>query len=45
MRIHGINDNILIPHPYYLGVYKYEGKMRGLHIDIYFGGVGTKQKK
>ena len=26
MLLHGINDNILISHPYYSGVYKAEAK-------------------
>ena len=43
--LHGINDNILIPHLYYLGVYQDEEKNERLKKDKYVLGVGTKPLK
>ena len=34
--LHGINDNVLIPNLYYLGVYQDEEKKRYLKRDKYF---------
>ena len=45
MLIHGINDNIRIPHLSYLGVYQYEFNMRALQKDKYLFWVGTKPQK
>ena len=41
MLLHYMNDNILISHPSYLGVYQYEAKNESFtKISIF--GVGTK---
>ena len=32
--IRGINDHVLIPHSYYLGVYQYEATKRDLHKEV-----------
>ena len=45
MIINGINDNILIRHPSYLGVYQYEAKNEISKRDKCFWGVETKPKK
>ena len=41
MLLHGINDNILIPHLYYSGVYQDKEKMRAIQRDKHVFGVGT----
>ena len=38
MLLCGINDNVIISHPSYLGVYQYEAKMGALQRDRYFLG-------
>ena len=38
MLLRGINDNILIPHLYYLGVYQYEEK-NDISTKIVLGGL------
>ena len=46
--LHGINDNIIIPYPFYLDVYQNEAKMRALKRDKYFLELEqnkTKQSK
>ena len=43
--LHDINDHILIPHPYYSGVYQDEAKKQELYKEINIFGVGTKQNK
>ena len=45
MLLIGINDNIIIPRPYYLGVYQDEAKMRALQRNKCFLGLETNQKK
>ena len=42
--LHGINDNIIIPHPSYSGVYQDEEKMRSLIRDKYVFGIEPNQK-
>ena len=42
--LHGINDNIIIPHPYYSGVYEYKAKMRSLQRDKCFFGLEPNKK-
>ena len=44
MLIHVKSDNIIIPHPYYSGVYQYESKIGSLQRDKYIFWVGTKPK-
>ena len=44
MLLHGTNDDILIPHPSLLGMYKDE-KKKFLQRDNFFLRVGTKPKK
>ena len=45
MLLHGMNDDIIIPHPYYWGVYQYEAKtIRALQNDKYIFGLEPKQK-
>ena len=44
MPLHGINDNILIPHLFYSGVYQYEAKKRNLYKDKNIV-LGLKQTK
>ena len=41
--IHGIDDNIIITNPFYLGVYQDEAKNKS--SKKWFFGVGTKYKK
>ena len=45
MIIHGINDNILISQPPYLGVYQYKYLKLELYKDINCFGVGTSTQK
>ena len=45
MLLHGINDNILIPNLYYLGVYQDEAKILELYKEINIFWVGIKQTK
>ena len=46
MLLHGINDNILVPHLYYSGMYQDEAKKWELYKDINIlgGGVEPIQK-
>ena len=44
MPLHGINDNILIPHLFYSGAYQYEAKKRNLYKDKNIV-LGLKQTK
>ena len=41
----GINDNMIFPYPSYLGVYKYEVKIRARTRGKYLFWVRTKPKK
>ena len=45
MLLHGINDNIIVPRPYYWGVYQYEAKKLELHkmTGIYLDWNQTKK--
>ena len=44
MHLNYINNNILISHPFYWGVYQYESKNWELYQEINNFGVGTKAK-
>ena len=44
MILRGMNDNILIPHPSYLGVYQDKVKMRALQREKYFLGWNQTKK-
>ena len=43
--LYGINDNILIPNLYYLGVYQDESKIRAIQRNKYFGGLEPNPRK
>ena len=45
MLLYGINNNILISHLSYLGLYHNEPKMRALQRDKYFFGWEPSKKK
>ena len=45
MLLCGINDNILISRPSYLGLYQYEAFKKDFYKEINIFGVGTKPKK
>ena len=45
MLLHGINNNILIPHMYYLGLYQDEAKMIFLQIYKYIFWVWYQIQK
>ena len=42
--LYGINDNIIIPHPSYLGVYQYEKKIITLTRYKYIFGSEKRKK-
>ena len=44
MILHYTNNNIIISHPYYLGVYQDESENSELYQEIIVLGVGTKTK-
>ena len=45
MLLHGINDNILITHLSYSGMYQDEANMRALQRDKYFFGLEPNPPK